>query len=174
LLLSHFSCAEPPDFSKDFLVHREQSEFNTSVDRAAVFDSLRVELVPLVCGGATLAAANPVDTGGAGGKRLVLLVGQKKAVAIALRNLSGRARWSDLGEWPRPGPGGQFSLMYEMEFIRPNGPQSTKMLFSVYVLGSQRKNDRRTYVGWTTDLERRLLQHNAGVGAKSTRGGHQA
>ena len=40
----------------------------------------------------------------------------------------------------------------------------------VYVLGSRRKNDRRTYVGWTTDLKRRLRQHNAGLGAKSTRG----
>jgi putative endonuclease len=45
-----------------------------------------------------------------------------------------------------------------------------EMLFFVYVLGSQRKNDRRTYVGWTTDLKRRLRQHNSGVGAKSTRG----
>jgi putative endonuclease len=42
--------------------------------------------------------------------------------------------------------------------------------FWVYVLGSKRKLDRRTYVGWTTDLERRLTQHNAGNGAKSTRG----
>lgn len=40
----------------------------------------------------------------------------------------------------------------------------------VYVLGSRRKNDCRTYVGWTTDLNRRLAQHNAGRGAKSTRG----
>ncbi|HEY1981390.1 MAG TPA: GIY-YIG nuclease family protein [Xanthobacteraceae bacterium] len=40
----------------------------------------------------------------------------------------------------------------------------------VYVLGSRRKNDRRTYVGWTTDISRRLEQHNAGLGAKSTRG----
>jgi putative endonuclease len=40
----------------------------------------------------------------------------------------------------------------------------------VYVLGSRRKNDRRTYVGWTTDIDRRLQQHNAGLGAKSTRG----
>jgi putative endonuclease len=44
------------------------------------------------------------------------------------------------------------------------------MRFFVYVLGSRRKNDRRTYVGWTTDLARRLQQHNAGRGAKSTRG----
>jgi putative endonuclease len=44
------------------------------------------------------------------------------------------------------------------------------MFFFVYVLGSQHKNDRRTYVGWTTEIERRLQQHNAGFGAKSTRG----
>jgi putative endonuclease len=44
------------------------------------------------------------------------------------------------------------------------------MRFFVYVLGSRRKDDHRTYVGWTTDLDRRLQQHNAGTGAKSTRG----
>src|SRR4029077_10845804 len=49
-------------------------------------------------------------------------------------------------------------------------PLKHEMFFFVYVLGSQRKNDRRTYVGWTTDLKRRLEQHNAGRGAKSTRG----
>jgi putative endonuclease len=42
--------------------------------------------------------------------------------------------------------------------------------FFAYVLGSRSKNDCRTYVGWTTDLARRLRQHNAGVGAKSSRG----
>jgi exodeoxyribonuclease V alpha subunit len=36
------------------------------------------------------------------GKRLVVLVGQKKAIAIAVRNTSGRRRWSKLGEWLRP------------------------------------------------------------------------
>jgi exodeoxyribonuclease V alpha subunit len=30
------------------------------------------------------------------------LVGQKKAVAIAVRNVSGRRRWSKLQEWLRP------------------------------------------------------------------------
>lgn len=40
----------------------------------------------------------------------------------------------------------------------------------VYILGSARAGDRRTYVGWTTDLERRVDEHNAGTGAKSTRG----
>jgi putative endonuclease len=40
----------------------------------------------------------------------------------------------------------------------------------VYILGSRRGRDCRTYVGWTLDLERRLEQHNTGAGAKSTRG----
>ena len=29
----------------------------------------------------------------------MVLVGQKKAVAIAVRNVSGRTRWSKLREW---------------------------------------------------------------------------
>jgi exodeoxyribonuclease V alpha subunit len=37
------------------------------------------------------------------GKRLVVLVGQKKAVAIAVRNVSGRRRWCKLKEWLRAG-----------------------------------------------------------------------
>jgi len=34
-------------------------------------------------------------------QKLVVLVGQKKAVAIAVRNVSGRRRWSKLNEWLR-------------------------------------------------------------------------
>lgn len=40
----------------------------------------------------------------------------------------------------------------------------------VYILGSAGKDGFRTYVGWTNDLERRLSKHNAGTGARSTRG----
>ncbi|MDA0675420.1 MAG: GIY-YIG nuclease family protein [Proteobacteria bacterium] len=40
----------------------------------------------------------------------------------------------------------------------------------VYVLGCATATGIRTYVGWTTDLERRLVRHNAGTGARSTRG----
>jgi putative endonuclease len=40
----------------------------------------------------------------------------------------------------------------------------------VYILGSRREHDCRTYVGWTLDLDRRLAQHNGGTGARSTRG----
>lgn len=42
--------------------------------------------------------------------------------------------------------------------------------FFVYVLGSTGKGGPRTYVGWTNDLDVRLAAHNAGRGAKSTRG----
>lgn len=40
----------------------------------------------------------------------------------------------------------------------------------VYVLGSARGSDRRTYVGWCVELDQRLAAHNAGRGARSTRG----
>jgi putative endonuclease len=39
----------------------------------------------------------------------------------------------------------------------------------VYILLSRSK-PKRTYVGWTLDLERRVAQHNGGNGAKFTRG----
>lgn len=40
----------------------------------------------------------------------------------------------------------------------------------VYVLGCQTQHRHLTYVGWTTDVARRLGQHNGGSGARSTRG----
>ncbi len=40
----------------------------------------------------------------------------------------------------------------------------------VYVLGSSGRDRYLTYVGWTNDLPRRLARHNAGTGARSTRG----
>jgi putative endonuclease len=40
----------------------------------------------------------------------------------------------------------------------------------VYVLGSTDSARRLTYVGWTNDIEKRLARHNAGKGARSTRG----
>jgi UvrD-like helicase C-terminal domain len=42
---------------------------------------------------------NLLYTGVTRGKRLVVLVGQKKAVAVVVRNVSGRRRWSKLAEW---------------------------------------------------------------------------
>ena len=40
----------------------------------------------------------------------------------------------------------------------------------VYVLGTVAKNRHLTYVGWTSDVARRLAQHNSGKGARTTRG----
>lgn len=40
----------------------------------------------------------------------------------------------------------------------------------VYVLGTLGKSRHLTYVGWTNDIARRLKQHNAGTGARTTRG----
>lgn len=40
----------------------------------------------------------------------------------------------------------------------------------VYILGSFTNDGCRVYVGWTDNLDRRLFQHNAGIGARSTRG----
>jgi exodeoxyribonuclease V alpha subunit len=45
---------------------------------------------------------NLIYTGLTRGKRLVVIAGQKKAVAIAVRNVSGRKRWSKLREWLTP------------------------------------------------------------------------
>ena len=42
---------------------------------------------------------NLLYTGLTPGKRLVVLLGQKKAVAIAVRTVAGRRRWSKLREW---------------------------------------------------------------------------
>jgi putative endonuclease len=40
----------------------------------------------------------------------------------------------------------------------------------VYVLGTLTRRGPLTYVGWTHDVARRLKQHNAGKGARFTRG----
>jgi exodeoxyribonuclease V alpha subunit len=42
---------------------------------------------------------NLLYTGITRGKRLVVIVGQRKALAIAVKNVSARRRWSKLGEW---------------------------------------------------------------------------
>ncbi len=44
------------------------------------------------------------------------------------------------------------------------------MNFYVYIIITKRKNRHITYVGYTNNLLRRLLQHNNSKGAKFTRG----
>ncbi len=56
-------------------------------------------VIPVMMQHYTMLQRNLIYTGVTRGKRLVVLVGQKKAVAIAVRNVSGRRRWSKLKEW---------------------------------------------------------------------------
>jgi exodeoxyribonuclease V alpha subunit len=56
-------------------------------------------VIPVMTQHYTMLQRNLLYTGVTRGKKLVVLVGQKKAVSIAVRNISGRRRWSKLGEW---------------------------------------------------------------------------
>ena len=56
-------------------------------------------VIPVLTQHYAMLQRNLLYTGVTRGKRLVVLFGQKKAVAIAVRNVSGRRRWSKLDEW---------------------------------------------------------------------------
>ena len=56
-------------------------------------------VIPVLTQHYAMLRRNLLYTGVTRGKRLVVLVGQKKAVAIAVRNVSGRQRCSKLDEW---------------------------------------------------------------------------
>ena len=60
-------------------------------------------VVPVLTQHYPMLQRNLLYTGITRGKRLVVLVGQKKAIAIAVRNVSARRRWSKLDEWLRGG-----------------------------------------------------------------------
>jgi exodeoxyribonuclease V alpha subunit len=60
-------------------------------------------IIPVMTQHYTMLQRNLLYTGVTRGKRLVVLVGQKKAVAIAVRNVPGRRRWSKLQEWLEAG-----------------------------------------------------------------------
>ncbi|MCG4262054.1 ATP-dependent RecD-like DNA helicase [Acetobacter senegalensis] len=56
-------------------------------------------VIPLVTQHYAMLARNLLYTGVTRGRKLVVLMGQKKALAIAVRNQGGRRRWSKLREW---------------------------------------------------------------------------
>jgi len=58
-------------------------------------------VIPVVTQHYPMLQRNLLYTGVTRGKRLVVLVGQRKAVAIAVHGVSGRRRWSKLREWLR-------------------------------------------------------------------------
>ena len=56
-------------------------------------------VIPVMTQHYNMLQRNLLYTGVTRGKQLVILVGQPKAVAIAVKNVSGRRRWSKLDEW---------------------------------------------------------------------------
>ena len=58
-------------------------------------------VIPVMTQHYVMLQRNLLYTGVTRGQRLVVLVGQRKAVAIAVRTVSGRRRWSKLREWLR-------------------------------------------------------------------------
>ena len=58
-----------------------------------------VVVIPLTTQHYAMLARNLLYTGVTRGKRLVVLVGQRKALAMAVRNAGARRRWSKLREW---------------------------------------------------------------------------
>ena len=56
-------------------------------------------VIPLLTQHYTMLQRNLLYTGITRGKRLVVLVGQKKALAMAVKNHLGRRRWTKLREW---------------------------------------------------------------------------
>jgi exodeoxyribonuclease V alpha subunit len=56
-------------------------------------------VIPVMTQHFAMLQRNLLYTGVTRGNRRVVLVGQKKAVAIAARNVSGWRRWSKLQEW---------------------------------------------------------------------------
>ena len=59
-------------------------------------------VIPLMTQHYVMLRRNLLYTGVTRGKRLVVLVGQRKAIAIAVKAASGRRRWSKLREWMNP------------------------------------------------------------------------
>ena len=61
-------------------------------------------VIPLATQHYLVLAHNLLYTGVTRDKRLVVLVGQRRALASAVRNGNGRRRWSKLREWLVPDP----------------------------------------------------------------------
>jgi exodeoxyribonuclease V alpha subunit len=89
-------------------------------------------IIPVLTQHYAMLQRNLLYTGVTRGKRLVVLVGQKKAVAIAVRNVSGRRRWLKLGEWLSPVqvPHGRQSERLRSALILPMRLQLTSIRLS--------------------------------------------
>ena len=99
------SSAQPPRTCSPTILRAFWPKRPTAHDRDAVIAELRnAGFVNVAAETLTRRSVAPsrrdlLYTGVTRGKKLVVLVGQKKAVAIAVRSISGRRRWSKLREW---------------------------------------------------------------------------
>jgi exodeoxyribonuclease V alpha subunit len=59
-------------------------------------------VIPVFTQHYTMLARNLIYTGITRGKKLVVLMGQRRALAIAVKNSNSHRRWSKLGEWLSP------------------------------------------------------------------------
>ena len=59
-------------------------------------------VIPVVTQHYTMLARNLLYTGVTRGKQLVVLIGQRKAIGIAVRGGQGKRRWTKLKEWLAP------------------------------------------------------------------------
>ena len=66
-------------------------------------------VIPLATQHYAMLARNLLYTGVTRGKRLVVIVGQRKALAMAVRNGGARRRWSKLREWLLPATSGNLA-----------------------------------------------------------------
>jgi len=84
-------------------------------------------VIPVLTQHYAMLQRNLLYTGVTRGKRLVVLVGQKKAVAIAVRNVVGRRRWSKLNEWLSvpASPGSPSVAVAQRPFGLPHRPSRT-------------------------------------------------
>jgi exodeoxyribonuclease V alpha subunit len=58
-----------------------------------------VVVIPVLTQHYAMLQRNLLYTGVTRGKRLVIMLGQKKAIAMAVKNTAGRRRWSKLRDW---------------------------------------------------------------------------
>ena len=58
-------------------------------------------VIPIMTQHYVMLRRNLLYTGVTRGRRLVVLVGQRRALAIAVKAVAGRRRWSKLEEWLR-------------------------------------------------------------------------
>ncbi|MCY4430021.1 MAG: ATP-dependent RecD-like DNA helicase [Rhodospirillales bacterium] len=84
-------------------------------------------VIPVLTQHYAMLQRNLLYTGVTRGKRLVVLVGQKKAVAIAVRNVSGRRRWSKLDEWLSAGNDGITVVKTENEGRADSAPRHSQL-----------------------------------------------